>query len=141
VSLKGLPKDDYNELLCQLLKAIHTNFQTCDNPEKFLVREPASLVVMTESKTAVLVGASNLNKCGIFFSQAVYNVVDLTIPGWVASEANIKSLLQKTTQYRSNTDNLFVFDLSTPRSVSNNLTEHRHCPSRRVVNTILLEMW
>jgi hypothetical protein len=38
-------------------------------------------------------------------------VVDLTIPGWVASEANITCLLQKTAQYWSHFDNLFVFDL------------------------------
>ncbi len=81
MSLKRLPKDDQNELLCQLLKAIYTNFQTCDNPENILVREPAAMVVMTEPKTAVLVGASNLGKCALFFSQAGYNVVDLTIPG------------------------------------------------------------
>jgi hypothetical protein len=51
------------------------------------------MVVMTETKTVVLVGASNLSKCAIFFSQAGYTVVDLTILGWVASQENIATLL------------------------------------------------
>jgi hypothetical protein len=97
VSLKGLPKDDQNELLCQLLKAIYTNFQTCDNPENFLVREPAAMVVMTEPKTAVLVGASNLSKCAIFFSQAGYNVVDPWLGG-LRSKHNMLATKNRTVQ-------------------------------------------
>jgi hypothetical protein len=59
----------------------------------------------------VLVGASNLKNSASHFSSSGYDVVDLTIPGWIASPENIEKMLKKVSTVEENTSNFFVFDL------------------------------
>jgi hypothetical protein len=38
-------------------------------------------------------------------------VIDLTIPGWIASPENIEKMIKKVSTVEENTSNVFVFDL------------------------------
>jgi hypothetical protein len=59
----------------------------------------------------VLVGASNLKNSASHFSSSGYDVIDLTIPGWIASPENIEKMIKKVSTVEENTSNVFVFDL------------------------------
>jgi hypothetical protein len=52
----------------------------------------------------VALGASNLKKCVKHFMDVGYDVIDLTIPGWVVSAANVENLMKtiKDTNIPSN---------------------------------------
>jgi hypothetical protein len=111
VTLKGLPKDNLGELLSILISTIHSNFQTCASPEKFLERTTQMVDAENCKQKVVLVGASNLRNSASHFSSAGYEVVDYTEPGCVASPENIKRMSEKINKGGVDGNHLFIFDL------------------------------
>ncbi len=111
VTLKKLPKDTLSELVGTLLKTIHRDFQTCNSPENFLVREPPMVETDTGVQKVILLGASNLNSCVDHFKTLGLEVVDLTTPGWIASPENILSLTEKLKGLKCSSHDKIVLDL------------------------------
>jgi hypothetical protein len=111
VTMKKLPKDTLSELVGTLLKTIHRDFQTCNSPENFLVREPPMVETDTGVQKVILLGASNLNSCVDRFKTLGLIVVDLTTPGWIASPENILSLTEKLKGLNCSSHDKIVLDL------------------------------
>jgi hypothetical protein len=59
----------------------------------------------------VLIGASNLRKCGSHFEKAGKEVLDLTEPTWVPSPENVARIVNKVIKLDNVNDNVFVADL------------------------------
>ncbi len=72
VTLKGLPKDTLSELVRTLINTVNRDFQTCSNPENFLVRESMAEEPDTELQKVILLGASNLGHCADRFQKTWY---------------------------------------------------------------------
>jgi hypothetical protein len=111
VTLKKLPKDTLSELVGTLLKTIHRDFQTCNSPENFLVREPQMVETDTGVQKVILLGASNLNSCVDHFKMNGLEVVNLTTPGWIASPENILLLTEKLKEITCSSRDKIVLDL------------------------------
>jgi hypothetical protein len=111
VTLKGLPKDTLSELVRTLIHTVNKDFQTCSNPESFLVREFMAEEPDTESQKVILLGASNLGHCADRFRKLGIAVVDLTIPGWIATPENVTALLEKLNKIHCVTQDRIVLDL------------------------------
>ncbi len=93
--LKGFPKDKQRDLLWSLLDCLCNSFHVCSSPEAYLVRgTTASMVETTPSEQkVVLIGASNHGYCRDHFRQSGLEVIDLTVPGWVASPENVSAVM------------------------------------------------
>jgi hypothetical protein len=111
VTLKGLPKDTLSELVGTLLHTVNRDFQTCSNPENFLVRDFMTEEPGTETQKVILLGASNLGHCAVRFRNLGIAVVDLTIPGWIATPENVTALMEKLDKIHCSTQDRIVFDL------------------------------
>jgi hypothetical protein len=91
VVLIGFPKDKQSDLLWSLLDCLCNTFHVCKNPEDYLQRVVTAPLAETTSKEqkVILVGASNLGNCSDAFRQSGLDVVDLTVPGWLATPENV----------------------------------------------------
>jgi hypothetical protein len=95
VTLKGLPKDTLCDLVRTLIQTVHRDFQSCSSPEGFLVRVFSTAESDIDAEKVILLGASNLGNCAESLRQHGLDVLDLTIPGWIASPNNVSSLEEK----------------------------------------------
>jgi hypothetical protein len=92
-TVPGMCQRATDELLRVLLEALNRNLLAGVNPS-ILLREPTEeLHSKDDDRTLVAIGASNLKRCVKHFEEVGYRVVDMTIPGWVISAANVESLL------------------------------------------------
>jgi hypothetical protein len=83
------------EILNILLSALQSNFSFALDPEVILPRVAISGEDLKLKKHVVCIGSSILKQLIPHLQAAGYTVTDLTIPGWVASEENINSLIKK----------------------------------------------
>jgi hypothetical protein len=82
------------EILNILLSALQSNFSFALDPEVILPRVACSGEDLKLQKHIVCIGSSILKQLVPHLQAAGYTVTDLTIPGWVASEENINSLIK-----------------------------------------------
>jgi hypothetical protein len=94
-----------------LIKNIHGSFQTCASPESFLERAPSMLSTEPSGRKVVLIAASNLKNSARHFSSKGFDIQDLTVPGWVASQENIEILQSKLMSSQADSNTVFIFDL------------------------------
>jgi hypothetical protein len=97
VTLLGTPKGKQSELLWSLLELLYRDFHVCPHPEKYLLRVPTETRVETGTglQKVVLVSASNLGQCRSFFTDLGLEVINLTVPGRVASPENIAKICEQ----------------------------------------------
>ncbi len=97
VVLNGFPKDKQNDLLWSLLDCLCSTFHVCNNPEDYLQRVITAPLEETKpkEKKVVLVGASNLGNCSDAFRQSGLEVVDLIVPGWLATPENVNKVVEQ----------------------------------------------
>jgi hypothetical protein len=110
-TLRGLPKDKLSVLVRTLVETVHRCLQTCANPENFLERDPIAVASDNLEQKVVLLGASNLGCCAQRLRKRGKHVIDLTQPGWVASNENIDAMAEKLKNIECNEASTLVFDL------------------------------
>jgi hypothetical protein len=94
VTFVGLPKDRCNELLGSMLRCLFENFRACSRPELYLARADATNTTSENiGKKVTLAGASNLGHSMPHFTDENLEFVGITIPGWIPSPENIKSMV------------------------------------------------
>jgi hypothetical protein len=111
VTLRGLPKDTLCELVRTLIQTVNRDFQSCSNPEEFLVREPMAEEPDTKAQKVILLGASNLGRCADHLKNLGISVIDLTSPGWIATPDNVSALLEKLNSITCSNSDRLVLDL------------------------------
>jgi hypothetical protein len=111
--LKGFPKDKQRDLLWSLLDCLCNSFHVCSSPEAYLERGSmaSSKVETTPSEQkVVLIGASNLGYCRDHFRQSGLEVIDLTVPGWVASPENVSAVMANIKELDNASNHCMVID-------------------------------
>jgi hypothetical protein len=83
------------ELVRVLVNSLCSNFSATLNPDSLVQRELADENTKEFSGHVVVLGASNARALVSYLTARGISVTDLTIPGWVASESNIESLISK----------------------------------------------
>ncbi len=110
-TLTGLPKDNLCVLVRSLVETIHRSFHTCASPENYLEREFVTVLTDKQEKKVILLGASNLGCCAGRLCTLGKTVIDLTQPGWLASNDSVDVLLSKLDSIHCNEKTTLVFDL------------------------------
>jgi hypothetical protein len=104
-----------HELILALLNTLSTQFGTRANPEDLLVREPAESVEgVKDTPTApmlIVVGASHMKRVVPHIPDTDYNVVDLSQPGWTATDRNIKQITDDIVKLGDITGAVGILDL------------------------------
>jgi hypothetical protein len=92
-TIPGMCQRATEELLRVLLEALNRDLLAEVKPTILLRESTEEQHSMEDDRTLVAIGASNLKRCVQHFEEVGYRVIDLTIPGWVVSAANVESLL------------------------------------------------
>jgi hypothetical protein len=66
----------------------------------------------TTEQKGVLIGASNLGHSAIYFRQSGRDVIDLTIPGWVASPKNVENMVKEINRIEPIDSYMFMAELN-----------------------------
>jgi hypothetical protein len=113
-----------SDLLWSLLDCLCNTFHVRNNPEDYLLRDITALLAQTSPKEqkVILVGASNLGDCAEAFCQSGLEVVDLTVPRWLATPENVNKVIDQLKKLE-NVENcrLIIDPFGTQPSGSNSL--------------------
>jgi hypothetical protein len=110
-TLRGLPKDNLSVLVRTLVETVHRCLQTCASPENFLERDTLTVASDNLEQKVILLGASNLGHCAQRLRKSGKSVTDLTQPGWIASNENIATMMEKLRDIGCTETSTLVFDL------------------------------
>ncbi len=110
-TLSGLPKDNLCVLVQSLVDTVHRSFHSCASPENYLERETPTVPMDTCEEKVILLGASNLGRCAARLRALGNTVVDLTKPGWIATKANVDTMLGELDKISCNEKTILVYDL------------------------------
>jgi hypothetical protein len=88
----------------------------------------------------VLIGASYLGYCRDHFCQSGFEVINLTVPGWVASPENVSAVMEQLQENGIWNATWSLTPLATQPSVLNNLTGAPPSLSKVEGNTTWLVM-
>jgi uncharacterized membrane protein YgcG len=88
-----------DELLRDLLYLLHHSFGARSNPDDILDRSKKEQAVPRETETRVLkivaMGASHCRRLASELRSRGHEIIDLSIPGWVANDVNIEKLKEE----------------------------------------------
>jgi hypothetical protein len=110
-TLSGLPQDTLCELVRTLISTINRDFQTCSDPENLLPRVTNTVETSSIAQRVILLGGSNLGCCADRLRRLGKHVIDLTVPGWIASPDNISQLVTKVVSLGCSERDTVVADL------------------------------
>jgi hypothetical protein len=110
-TLSGLPKDTLSELVRILISTVNRDFQTCFDPEILLPRVTDTVETNNVAQRVILIGGSNLGCCADRLRRLGKCVIDLTVPGWLASLENITQLATKLENMMCSERDTVVADL------------------------------
>jgi hypothetical protein len=110
--LHGLDRKATSELIQNLQK----NFSVPQNPENFLGRtdtitENEGTKENSMPKTIIVIGSSIMGRVVGHLKALNLKVIDLTVPGWVATPENIETLISKLSSLDCLDDFAVVMDL------------------------------
>jgi hypothetical protein len=95
ILLHGMDSRTTLELVRVLINSLCSNFSAALSPNLVVQRALAENNTKDFSGQVVVMGASNARNLVSYLSARGFSVTDLTVPGWVASESNIESLISK----------------------------------------------
>ncbi len=111
----GFDRKATHELLLSLSTSLRRGFSFAANPEAILVRDPPAQPEgdkeSTKVLTIILAGASILGSLKPIFEANGAVVIDLTKPGWMATESNIDALQKELNAFADSEDTAVIFDL------------------------------
>jgi hypothetical protein len=97
-TLPGMSCTVENEMVKILLSTLQKDFLIASGPEVILQRPNNMLEDMKPNKTVVCIGSSILQQQIPLLKGAGYTVVDLTRPGWIATDKNINTLIKNMSE-------------------------------------------
>jgi hypothetical protein len=97
-TLPGMSCTVENEMVKILLSTLQKDFSIASGPEVILQRPNNMLEDMKTNKTVVCIGSSILQQQIPLLKGAGYTVVDLTRPGWIATDENINTLIKNMSE-------------------------------------------
>jgi hypothetical protein len=112
--LRGMDRKATDALVRAFLENLHKNFLVPNNPEDFLVRvtDKTDCTKEEASKTTyIVIGSSITNRVVGHLRALNIPVIDLTVPGWLATQDNIDSLIAKLAGLDCPDDFVVVMDL------------------------------
>jgi hypothetical protein len=112
--LIGLDRKTSVELLRALVRNLHKNFSVPQDPEKFLVRIQTPCTDTKEPippRTIIVIGSSIMGRVAGHLRSLDINVIDLSVPGWVATQENIAILQARLSELQNIGEFAVVLDL------------------------------
>jgi hypothetical protein len=104
-----------NRLLRDLLEALALDFASNANPEDILCREQATPQIPMEENTlpkvVIVIGASHSVRLANQLKIRNLTVIDLCVPGWVASDSSLEKLESEIDKLGSNKDTTVRYSL------------------------------
>jgi len=91
-NLTKIDRKATEELVRALIAALNRDFSIQLDPEKILGREPEQCTDAKHTYNVVVIGASNLGRIVPLMQGAGLSVTDLTQPGWVATQNELRLL-------------------------------------------------
>jgi hypothetical protein len=104
------------EFLRALLGMLHSCYGCKADPEDILVgsrpeRESPRENVTADTVSVVVIGASNAKKLAVELKKRGYNVIDLTVPGWLPTQKNIGEVEQEIKRLGNVSSHSVVFEV------------------------------
>jgi hypothetical protein len=109
--LPGMSCTVTKEVINILLTALQNDFTISVGPEVSLQRTTETGEDLNKTKHIVCIGSSILSQLIPHFSADGYTVTDLTQPGWIATDENIATLIQKMSDLKIEPGFAVVMDL------------------------------
>jgi hypothetical protein len=109
--LKGIDKGTIDELLNAIATTLDSDFRITIGigSNSANANEPAS--VQERVKKLVLVGASNLHRVTGHLQKLGWDVVDLCVPGWMATPAKVEEMAERLKSLDLDGETAIVFDI------------------------------
>jgi hypothetical protein len=89
----------HSELIRILLTIMQRDFSIVLCPEVTLPRAPDAVLGPKDNNTVVCIGSSIMQQTIPFLKALGYNVIDLSRPGWLATEDNIANLISSMSKF------------------------------------------
>jgi hypothetical protein len=112
--LHGLDRKAADELLRVLIDTLNKNFFVPSDPEKFLARAHQGNESAKETSppdTIIIIGSSIMGRVAGHLRTLGLSVVDLSVPGWIATADNINSLIVRMSELKITGNFAVVLDL------------------------------
>ena len=100
-----------NELLCTIQKILSRDFNVVTGAGVSSESAKMDDGAQGQIRKLVLVGASNLKKDALHLQSLGFEVLDLCIPGWLATPGSVSILIENLKKINIGTDVGFVLDL------------------------------
>jgi hypothetical protein len=112
--LSGLDRKASDELIRVFVENLKKNFSVPANPENFLARDNTANVDAKDPEppqTYIVIGSSIMGKVAGHLRSLGLNVIDLSIPGWVATSENVEGLVARLSALKNVENFAIVLDL------------------------------
>jgi hypothetical protein len=112
--LSGLDRKASDELIRVFIENLKKNFSVPANPENFLARDNTVNVDAKDPEppqTYIVIGSSIMGKVAGHLRSLGLNVIDLSIPGWVATTENVEGLVARLSALKNVENFAIVLDL------------------------------
>jgi len=107
--------EDTDELVLSLVGTLHCKFGILANPGDILLREPAGSEAAKETTdtpdTILILGASHARHLATALRDKGLNVIDLSVPGWTPTAANVEKLVEEIRKVGNTTRMVAVCDM------------------------------
>jgi len=110
-ALKGVDKGFQVELLGAMAGVLHRDFGIPVGVGDRSENTNSNAGAQEKPSKLVLIGASNLHRVANNLQQLGWEVLDLTVPGWVATPAKVEEMRERVQQLELDKDTVVVFDL------------------------------
>ena len=109
--LKSIDQGQQGELLNAISEILDKDFHIQVSIRGNSVNATEQIGVKGQINRIILVGASNLHRVAAQLSEAGLEVVNLCIPGWVATPAKVAEMIEKLATVPTGTDTAIIFDV------------------------------
>jgi hypothetical protein len=111
----GFDREATDALLQALLSHLYSSFGSKANPSDILSKDKVEKGALRETKltdaTVIMIGASHAVRIAKELASRGIQVIDLSQPGWVASEASVGALKEKLRQYAGSGSYVVIWDV------------------------------
>jgi hypothetical protein len=111
VHLAKMDRQTVHELVQILVNILQRDFAIPISPEVILSRTPPSAENLKDIRTIVCIGSSIIKYTVPFLQAQGFKVIDLSVPGWLATDENIAALQVSMSKLQVEPGIAVVFDL------------------------------
>jgi len=111
LSLKGLGKGQQSALLGAISEILGRDFLIPTGIGYLPANATETDGTKEPVRKVILVGASNLNKVAKFLTEHGYEVINLCVPGWVATPSNVTDMIARLNEVPTDSSTVLIFDV------------------------------